>query len=312
MQNELKIRIVKDSKGDKLSLTSITIEAAESLRIFIESLVELANLYENNSEFKISLKEGSVESSLVFPSQNVDITDDINNIIEGKSIDNAKTKTLKKIQDKIKLNGLSYEVAWIIDNKEKNITNVFKGRNFPYKRLHSNGNSEVVFLKGFLYESGGKKTVNIHIEDCGQEYTIDCTNDEAIKVNTSLFKEIFISAIKTVKGKDIVFYKLVDYYSDKVEYENMSNFYDSIVYNDGLEKFDLLHNKIYNLIIDDKTQELLKIVKVFNTDFTEKGIIRTILMSLKPVRQKEFFPAIDALYKSLSENLRLRSYNKTI
>ncbi|MVM39484.1 hypothetical protein GO730_20970 [Spirosoma sp. HMF3257] len=312
MENELKIRIIKDSKGNPLSLQAITLEAAESLKIFIDSLVELARLYEDNSEFKISLLNGSIESCLVFPAQNEQVTKDINDILTGKSLDNKKIKALKDIQDKIKSNGLDYEVLWKNNNEIINVTQKFKGENFSYKRRRNEYESEIVFLSGQLYETGGKTNTNIHIHESNIEYKIDCTVQEAIAINSLLYENIYLSALKTTRSEYKPTYQLIDYYLDINEQKFIAEFYQNIVSNDKLEKFDLLHEKIYDLILEDRLNDLKKMIKIFDNEFTERGIIRTILMSLKPVIKKDDFLGIKPLYQSLSDTLRVRSLNHTI
>ena len=56
MNNEFTIKIISDSSGNEQSLNNISIEAADSLKVFIESLTRLAQTYDNYDNVEIRIK----------------------------------------------------------------------------------------------------------------------------------------------------------------------------------------------------------------------------------------------------------------
>lgn len=313
MANELKIRIKTDSKGEEQSLDSITIEAAEALKIFIDSLTTLANLYDNSSDFKISLTKGSVETNLLPPTNScLEFMQDMKDIVNGDLQDIAKIKAFKTIQDKIKLNGLDYEVFWKVNESTNDLTQVFKGKNFSYKRNTDNYTHETVFLNGRFYAAGGKSVTNIHIDNGTEEYTIGCSEDEVVQMNEYFYKQVSLSVIKSTKPERKPQYKLLDYYSSIEEQEEFKQFYNSIIKNKELEKLDIIHNKLQELIADVNISAIEHIIKLFNNSYTERGIIRTILLTLKPFISSKSLESLVPVYEDLSGVLRKGSLNNKI
>ncbi|MGM9476504.1 hypothetical protein ACS5PU_08735 [Pedobacter sp. GSP4] len=312
MANELKIRIVKDSKGNKLSLASIPIEAVESLKIFLDSFTTLANLYDNPSDFKVSITEGSVESNFIAPTNSKEFSQDIKDIIDGKLADVNKIKAFRSIQDKIKKNGLDYEVFWKINNKTSDLTQVFKGSNFPYKRHKNVNSSEIVFLKGGLFDAGGKTISNLHIEANNEEFTIGCSREEILEINQFMYSVIHISAIKTTKFNQRPSYTLIDYYLSSKEQLSIENFYKSIVKDDSLSKYDSIYDKLQTLLEYRDIKAIKYLINIFNNPFTERGILRTVLMTLKPYIKTKELKGLMRSYESLSATLRAESLNNRI
>ena len=98
MNNEFKIKIITNSNGEPVDLTNMSLDAADSLNVFITSLTELAktyNDYEGNNNITLSLSEGSVVASLVFPEKDIDVINDIKEITNNKSSNNDRIKCLK-------------------------------------------------------------------------------------------------------------------------------------------------------------------------------------------------------------------------
>ncbi|WP_337045437.1 hypothetical protein [Emticicia sp. 17c] len=173
-------------------------------------------------------------------------------------------------------------------------------------------NEKIVFLKGKLYEAGGKKTTNVHIEDGENEYKIECSQEEARELKDFLYRPIFLSTIKVTKSNYPPEYKLIDYYNSQEEQNKYEDFVQKIVENDTLEKYDLLHDKIYEFIDEDKINDISKLIKVFNNNCTDRGVLRTILISLKPIIHNETYKQLNSSYQSLSELLRAGSSKKKI
>lgn len=311
MQNELIIKILKDSKGNPVSLDNISVDSADALKIFIESFSEYARLNGDVSDIKISLRDGSISTVLSYPETNTIFQEGINDVVNNRSENRDRVKILKNIQKKIKANGLEYEVKQKINNQYQDITHLFKKKNFVLRRgPREDWYKDVLFVDGNLYEAGGKVKLNIHIEDStGFHYTIDCSEKAVKKVR--LLNETFVSVIRKYKENKPLEYELLDIYPKKEKYIEYKKFYESIQKNESLEKYDLLHDKIVS-IIEDKNKsngELLKIMRLFNYTGSDRGSIRTILIALKRVPKDD---KLNEMYNSLAEILRAGNTNKTI
>ena len=84
-------------------------------------------------------------------------------------------------------------------------------------------------------------------------------------------------------------------------------FFDTVSRDKTLERFDYVHDTIVSILEknDDQTEgEIVKIMKLFNDGQSDRGVIRTILMTLKPVRGK--LPGLDSLYLELASRLKLK------
>lgn len=313
MVNEFIIKIHKDSKGNELSLDNITIEAADALKIFIESLTDFAKLYAI-SDIKLSIKNGSIESCLSYPSVGNRIYDEINNVIigESKAVSNEKIKSLKTIQDKIKQNGLDYTVIHKVNNEYLDLTSAFKSKNFPYSRaIRHEINEDVEFIKGRLFESGGKVKTNIHLEGEEGEYKVECSQQQAIDINSRLYSEIYLSVIKKWKIGQKATYHLLDNYLTEDLFLSYKNFFETVENDESLNRYDIVYKRIVEIIESEKNiREVLKIMRLYNYSQSDRGILRTILMTLKPVLPKN--EELTIMYKALADILRAGSLNKAI
>ncbi len=285
MTNKFTIKINKDSKGNQLSLDNITLEAAEALKLFIESLSSIANTYQNKNDFKISIKNGSIESSLVYPADNLLFTDEIENIINGKGTNQDTVKELKHIQNKIKQNGLDYSVFHTVNNQKTDLTTSFKSKNFTTLRTtNKEYNYNIVFIDGSLYECGGKVNTNIHIEKNNQEHKIECSKTQAKKLNELLYANVFLSVIKKESRTSKPSYLLLDSYLNEKTSNVFKDLTTSILEAKPTVKYDIVHDYIVNAIEREHNMgNILKLMRLFAFKQADRGIIRTILMTLKPI-----------------------------
>ncbi|WP_394665809.1 hypothetical protein [uncultured Chryseobacterium sp.] len=309
MSNELKIRIIKDSLGNNLDLNNISIEAADALKVFIDSFTNLAKTYSNTSDINLRLDNGSITACLVLPEEDEHIVNDLEEVFTNKSRNNSRIKILKTIQDKIQLNGSEYEVYFKKSNLDEiNITQIFKGTKFQTRKQRLTRVYSTEFIEGVLFEVGGKTNANVHVEneENGQTYTIGCERNDAKILNKRLYSKVYLSTRKIETQKELK-YEYIDNYLDSELYSFYKSLHNELVTNDSIEKYDLIHDYIYQILNDDNrsNEELIKIIKLYNNDYIEKGILRTILMSLKPIINREI--GLLPHYNSLAEKLRSRS-----
>ncbi|KPE51240.1 hypothetical protein [Chryseobacterium indologenes] len=309
MSNELKIRIVRDSQGNDLDLNRISIEAADALNIFIDSLSSFAKTYDDTSGIKMRLDNGSVTACLVLPDDGANIADEIEEIMMNRSQNNERIKPLKTIQDKIQQNGSVYEVYLKKNSaQEINVTNYFKGDKFQTRRQQLNRVYAIEFIKGNLYAIGGKKNPNVHIEDLESNTTskISCSVEAAKVLNKGLYEEMYFSTIRTESEQGIS-HSYVDNYSSLEDFQNFKTLHETLLSTDSIEKYDIIYDYILEVVNneDRSNEEIIKLMTLYNNKFSEKGIVRTILMTLKPIIERE--TGLIPHYQSLVETFRSRS-----
>jgi len=313
MANEFIIKIDTDSKGQQVSLENIPIEAAEALKVFIDTLTGVAKLQKNSSDITLSLREGSITTVLTYPDSATEIETELEEVVDGKSYNSDLVKLLRNAQDKIKANGLGYTVTHKVTGKEiVDLTEIFKAKEFTIRKgKRKEWNEEVTFISGRLYISGGKKNANIHLDHGDDDYIIDCTDAEAMRINTLLFKTVYVAALKRWKEGTDPKYRLLDSYIDDKAFSNFKKFYQD-VNNKSLERFDIVHDTIVQRVENDTRPDMgvvVKIMRLFNHAQSDRGILRTILITLKPLKDNEI---INDMYKNLADILRVGSKYKMI
>ncbi|MGV2452931.1 UNVERIFIED_CONTAM: hypothetical protein POZ17_22200 [Ralstonia mannitolilytica] len=314
MENELKIKILSNSSGEKVSLNNISIDAADALKVFIESLSDFAKSYTDTSDLRLSMKDGSIETVLSYPADKTEISNDIRDIISGNSFDTHKIKLLKNIQDKIKLNGLEYSVLVKENSVERDLTKDFKSKNFPLKRGKKIPlKFEIIFLSGEVYEAGGKFKSNIHLNVENHDYKIDCLKEQATNLG-GVYNKVFLSALKKWRTENKIEYILIENYPKKEDYEYFKNLHNEFKSKDSLEKYDLLHEKVVEIFESEHipTNNLIKLLRLYNNEYTDKdrGVLRTLLTSIKPLLKEDeklFFH-----YNAVAKRFKYGSNSKII
>ncbi|MGC6532078.1 MAG: hypothetical protein ACON34_03660 [Flavobacteriales bacterium] len=310
MANEFSISINKDSQGNDVSLSSMPIEAAEALNVFMSSLTEFAKLVGSGADVNLSLRSGSIQSVLSYPEDQEQIGEDIQAVLDNTSRNKDYIKLFKHVQQHIQTNGLEYRVQHKKADDIVDLTNVFRERRFIYRRgPRVEWMEEVQFLTGKLFESGGRTKTNVHIE-CGEDtFKVECTKDQAKRLNRLLYDTVFISAKRRSKeGKKDVFY-FIDQYLSEAKFCEYRDLYHNLDESDDLERFDQIHERIIEIVNNENESngEILKIMRLYNNLFSDRGILRTILMTTKPLRNS--VDGLDELYSELSETLRKGNTN---
>lgn len=311
MQNEFIIKINKDRNSEAVSLDSISIGAADALNVFISSLSDFAKTEKDISDFRISLKDGCIETSLSYPSTKTEVDTSIQDIYEGNSSEEYKVKIFKNIQDKIKANGLDYSVLYKTNDCVKDLTSIFKANKFTTKKLPEiPWFYDVIFVEGELFDLGGKVKINAHIADKDDfSYLIDCNKEQAKRFGP-IYENTFVSILRKYRPNSKAQHELIDVYLEKDKFYEYKNLYESVVKNKTLNRFDVIHDKIENILNDDISNgELLKLMRLYSNPQADRGIIRTILMALKRIEKSE---EITFMYNKLADLLRAGNDKKAI
>lgn len=313
MENELKIKILSNSNGEKVSLDNISIDAADALKVFIESLSDFAKNYDT-SGIKLSLNNGSIETVFSFPAEDTEILTDINNILEGKSFSAHKTKLFKNIQDKIRANGLGYHVSLNENNIEKDLTQDFIINNFPLRRgARIPFKFEILFLNGKTYKAGGDVTSKAYVEIENKKYKIDCTKAD-VNAMGPVYSDVYLAVLKKWKNEEDIDYKLIDNYHTENVYSYFKNIHDEFKKKDSLEKYDYLHDKVVQILEDENihTNNIIKLLRLYNNQYSDKdrGILRTLLMSIKPILKEN--DELSYYYNEVAKRFKYGSKSKKI
>ena len=198
MANEFIIKINKDSKGNNVSLTNMPVEAADALNAFINSLSKFVKS-QNDSDFKISLQDGCIATSLVYSNNEINVDNEIDDVIDGKSS------------------------------------------------------------------------------------------------NLDYYDYLSILKHSCIGQKDAL--SLIDIYSAQ-EYDEYKSFFEKVENNKELERFDIVYNRILEIIKNEETNyNLLKTIKLYLNSQAEIGIIRTILLLIKPLKNDD--NEINEVYQQL-------------
>lgn len=310
MANELVLKIRTDSRGNPVGLDNMPIEAVDVLTVFLEALSDLAKQQQNPAGITVSLRSGSIESVLEYPEADTEIDTGISDVVEGRSPNNDFYKALRSVQDKIKANGLTYEVIHKVKDVPRSLTEEFKAKNFVRRTgARKEKTEEVVFFKGVLFESGGKKTTNIHLDVNGADVKVECTQDQAKRLNALLYLEIRVCALKKTLTGGVPTYELLDSYATEATYSLFKIFYESIN-TDASERFDVLYERVIEAVEAPRVKgEIVKLLRLFDYPQADRGNLRTILVALKPVRNGEL---IIGPYERLANHLRAGSTHNVI
>ena len=229
MQNEFIIKINKDRNGKAVSLDSISIGAADALNVFISSLSDFAKTEKDISDFRISLKDGCIETSLSYPSTKTEVDTSIQDIYEGNSSEEYKVKIFKNIQDKIKANGLDYSILYRNNDCVKDLTSIFKANKFTAKKLPEiPWFYDVIFVEGELFDLGGKVKINAHIAAKNDfPYLIDCNKEQAKRFG-SLYENTFVSILRKYRPHSKAQHELIDVYLEKDKFDEYKNLYETV------------------------------------------------------------------------------------
>ena len=286
-------------------MDSMDSNTASALATFLMSLTQLAESY-SDAQLTISVLDGSVVAGMT---TNDEIKGEILDIVDNRSQDNSRIGIIKEIQDRIKENGLTYSVYFAKEVKQPvlDLTKSFKGRNFSLRRpRRGEWDEQVVFIKGNVHLAGGTST-NLHIKtENDEKYTVWCSRDEATNLTKNgVYGDICISALRKCREGDSDRYDFIDSYFSDESYHEYLSLYNITSKGQGLGKFELLHNKIKTHYNKQELLRIIKVMKLFNHVQANRGLVRSILMSVSPI--KDAHEEVRNLYDSMVTILKQES-----
>ncbi|MBF9141060.1 hypothetical protein [Hymenobacter properus] len=305
MPDELSIKITREKDGSAPSLTNMSLDAAQSVKVFIESFTEYARAHSEDSHIKILDTGNAIDNILTLPEADNSASDEILDVVNSESESDNLVKVFNLIRKRISENGLSYEVNLKHQDEIVNLTEKFKSKRFITKQQADPPlQEEVVFVRGMIYESGGMNVTNIHIKPKkGKPLGISCSQAEARKFSKLLYSTVFVSAVRQWKKPKDVTMRLLDVYKDEEQFERFQALYHEYTDSESSERFNKLREDLISTLtkFGAASPRISRIMRLYNHALSDRGIIRTILFILKPLRHEK---AIASLYDDLATVLK--------
>lgn len=302
--SKLELKIVSDSNGKSIELDNLSILAAKSLNIFLDSLINLVDAVplENRASLTFQVKKGSACVAVEGFSSGIEYLEkNFEEVVNCKSTNKELVNNWKAIQDVILANGLNYEVNIVTPQKGK-VTLIEKIKTSPFKvkiKRHK-ADTNIHFLKGKLIAIGGSRP-NFHLYNDQQEETIvQCDEVIAKKISSLLYTEIYVSTWckKTPGTKPIHTY--ADAYIHESDFLEFRNFVTKNIPEKDSEEFIKIHDKIREIVEKQDFGKLKKFMKLFNHSSVEPSTLKTILVNTKAFRNH---PNIIGIRNSIKEIL---------
>lgn len=154
--------------------------------------------------------------------------------------------------------------------------------------------NEILFIEGEFTKIEGDE---ILIKEGDKEYRISF--DLSYFSNIENFKDKTVKI--TVDGEKL---KLIDFFEDDSMFKNFKKFYKEFSNSDGVQKHDILHDFLLDIILNDESY-IINLMRIFVTKFKVRGFYRTILTTLKPIKDKVLDEKMKNLYNDMVEELKL-------
>lgn len=296
--------IKNDKDGSPTDLGALTIDESKALLVLLEAITDIVANTINSGDTKIKVASGS--AVVAAESSNLGIFyDDLQDIINNESSNEVLVDSYRKIQDLFYSNGIKYEAYIHTSSGSLDIYNKFKSsKRFRTKRRKRVPTTSLVFIKGKLVEVGGIRP-NFHIlKDNGDKIKICCTESDATRVNSFLYKDILISSWKNSNPGYPIEYRFCDYYKEVDKFDFFQAFIST---NERKEHLDYLReiNDLAKSYL--KTKDFLSLrsfLKLFSDDSIDTSILKTLLIITKSFAEETNIVDIRAKIKRILEKKR--------
>lgn len=291
MLNRLEI-ILTEANDKPVSLRSMSLEALDSFMTVMSSLKSIAESNNKQKELVFSISEGSALCAVEAPAPIMDsIYSGMNTAIKGNSNDKVITKHLRLIQGELKRDKFNYKFRY--NNKKETIDLhpiLIKSTKIALKRKSKLPYThKLVVCEGLLNQIGGKDP-NYHFNSgISESKTIDCTKEDAMKVNKFLYQNVksLILCKEWVKAD-----KKTEYFHKVILEEKIARDIRSFLklYNKEeniLNKLTITHDYIDDMFENsDRGHEFLKcLLLAFNDNVFNLSEIKTLLVISKPFKE---------------------------
>jgi hypothetical protein len=314
--DSIEIVLKKDNNNREIDLDGMSIGATESLKEILESMISIAR-YEkeiNDIDLKIGVKKGSACPLLIGQPNDLRVVHKkIEDVVQNKPTrDNFYVKKLNIIRDNVH-EKKDFKIFYIKNNSRTEITDYFdNGFKSKRERDLTPNYFEVEFIKGKLMQNGGSNP-NFHVEIPAGIITIDCTEEEAQKVNY-LYKEIYISAWVDKKKKGKRSYKFCDLYmtdSAKQQFMDFEKFFKEISTLKGTKPLHKISSKLESYYNVKDYDNASKFLRIFNNKEVNPNYLKTILVlsknieqNINPLSSLNFIDTLKNLKQLLNKKIR--------
>lgn len=278
--NNLEISIEKDTNHQKADLKSMPLEVAQAFSIIVDSLTRIVENSPNKHTLKVKVLNGTVKVGLEGEGL-TEVKNDFLQAIDNQSSDKAVVNSWKNIQQLFKKNGLTYGSEAIIDNQTIHLITSLKNAD-PLrvkKRKSPPIQTEIEFITGELFQVGGKKNTNLHIEkESGKVSIVECSREVADNAKEYLYKTVQISAWQ-IPGLDKEQHVFCDSYFKGEYYDTLKSFIEKLEsMDDGIKSLELLHFEVRRYLEAKDYKGFKRFLNLFNYPNINSSILHTILM----------------------------------
>lgn len=303
-KERFEFKILKDKDGEDTDLTKLSLSESKAFLILLDSMISLAESTGlNKDDFEIKIEKGS--ACVAIESLNLNpLINEYQDVLSNNSNNSDAVQAFRNVQNLFLSNGLTYSSQIKTINASNDVFNeIYKAKTFRTKSIKRSKEFEISFLKGHLQEIGGKNP-NFHIVSNSKTLKIECIQREAHVIKNKLYEEIMLSVIKTKFKNGKSTYKFVDYYSNEDDFKLFKT-----LINEGYESKHLDYLRQINRIIKEaiKSDDFIRarqILKLFNNDFTDESIQKTILIITKAFIDHNNIKHIRKSIKSILERKR--------
>ncbi|MDM8177760.1 hypothetical protein QT327_25990 [Olivibacter sp. 47] len=296
-------KIKSGSDGASTDLSALTLKESRALLVLLEAMTSIVELTSNNN-LKIKIERGS--AVVATESDNLGILyDELDEVINNNSFNPELVESYRKVQDLFYANGITYEATLRTKKGIIDVYNKFRSaKRFRTKSVKRDPTTKLVFLKGKLLEVGGMKP-NFHILKSNQErLKISCSESDATRVNSFLYKDVFISAWKVTKPGYPVIYKFCDHYKDENRFEHFDKFINASIKSSHLDYLRRINEEAKMYLKSNELLVMRSFLKLFADESTDNSILKTLLIITKSFAEKENISDIRENIKSILEKKR--------
>jgi len=287
--NKLEFKINTDVNGDAIDLENMSVTATKSLIVILESLTKIIEETPTNDDVKIQITEGSARVTAEVSNEYIEVLEaDFNSVVEHNCTNQVIVSNWRKLQSLFAANGLEYEVNFykrgLAIPVYRQITNA---RQFRTKPIRIESELKIAFIKGKLMANGGKFP-NMHINGENEEkFVVYCDEIQAKKISPFLYSNVFISALCRFSPEENK-YLFCDIYTSEDQFSEYKEFIEDNSELDTEAELLAIHYKMKDYIeLGDNFGMLRKLMRLYNYDFIDMSILKTLLIVTKGFKQND-------------------------
>ncbi|PRP68111.1 hypothetical protein [Nonlabens agnitus] len=312
--DKIEFILKKDADGNNVNLNRMSIADTLAVREILDALLSIAQ-HEAGLNLQIGLKKSSaaialydrptLENSTIQKEPGLEVVfKKIQTAAESKEDrDNFYIGKLNKVLHNVE-KFQEFEVNYTVDEKTESIKPLFSKKfRKTRKRVKLPNNYNIKFISGVLQENGGSKP-NFHLvlpDD--RSFTIQCTKEEAQKINTLLYRKVHISAwAKQLKYN--IEYQYCDIYVGSSEdlFQEFDSFFKKLKQLEGTQPYHAISEKLMDYYDNKEYIKAKKFIRCFINDFALPSYLRIILTISKGLREEEDLTGVLAQIEKILEN----------